>query len=264
MFCSQCGKQISDTAKFCTACGAPVQSPVEKKETISLEKAEDISFEPKKRKRKPTAKKMMKEGQWVTSDVAFCQDGKYRWVYELSLLKNPTFFVLVWKIFFFIILGIFVFITLIDVFSGDMDSERFLDTLKVFGYFIIGMTVISVLGYLLYAAIMGGKYIVMFEMDERGILHKQLPKQATKAKAIGMITVMLGAASGNFGAMSAGLGSQRTSMYSEFARVRKVIPYPHRNLIKVNERFGHNQVYVSNESFDFVLKYITERVPKGQ
>ena len=264
MYCSQCGKPISDTAKFCTACGAPVQTSVEKTETVSLEKAESVPSEPPKRKRKPTAKKMMKEGQWITSDIAFCQDGKYRWVYEMSLLKNPTFFVLVWKIFFFIILGIFVFITLIDLFSGDMDSERFLDTLKAFGCFILGMTVVSVLGYLLYAAVMGGKYIVMFEMDERGILHKQLPKQATKARAIGMITAMLGAASGSFGAVSAGWGAQRTSMYSEFARVRKVIPYSNRNLIKVNERFGHNQVYVSNESFDFVLKYITERVPNSQ
>ena len=45
-------------------------------------------------------------------------------------------------------------------------------------------------------------------------------------------------------------------MYSEFDKVRKVKSYPRRGLIKVNERFSHNQVYVFSEDFDFVNDYI--------
>ena len=35
--------------------------------------------------------------------VTQCEDGKYRWSYAMSLYKNPTIFLLVWKIFFFIL-----------------------------------------------------------------------------------------------------------------------------------------------------------------
>ena len=43
-------------------------------------------------------------------------------------------------------------------------------------------TVLSALGYLLYAAIMGGSYIAEFEMDEKGVTHKQIASQTKNAK----------------------------------------------------------------------------------
>ena len=143
---------------------------------------------------------------------------------------------------------------------GSSFWEHFCQNLRFFGIFLIGMTVLSALGYLLYAAIMGGKYIVLFEMDERGVNHKQLPKQAKKAHKISELTMLAGAAAGNPSVAGIGINSARSEMYSEFKKVRSVKPFPRRDLIKVNERFGKNQVYASKQDFDFVLDYILNHV----
>ena len=96
---------------------------------------------------------------------------------------------------------------------------------------------------------------------ENGILHKQLPRQVKKAQAIGIVTALMGAASGNLTTIGVGLNaSANTEMYSEFAKVRSVKPYPRRNLIKVNQTFGKNQVYADNADFSFVLDYIRSHV----
>ena len=104
---------------------------------------------------------------------------------------------------------------------------------------------------------MGWKYCVIFEMDEKGINHAQIPEQADKARAMGEMTMRLGA--GNPTMEGIGRNSQRTEMYSEFAKVKKVKAYPNKNLIKVNGVLDHNQVYVLKEDFEFVEKYIISR-----
>ena len=103
----------------------------------------DIVIPPDNKAPKSTAEKKMQEGKRISENIFLCEDGKYRWIYEMSLFKNPTVIILVWKIFFFILLGIFAFVMLMDVFSGYMNGERFLETLKILGYFIIGMTVLE-------------------------------------------------------------------------------------------------------------------------
>ena len=198
----------------------------------------------------------MKDNKTLSTRVTLCDDGKYRWTYEMSLLRNPTVFFLIWKIFFFIVLGLFVFLVLIG--SGDIGFwwDGFLDTAKVFGFILIGMSALTAIGYLLYAAIMGGKYIVEFEMDEKGVNHKQTASQAKKAQKLGQATMIAGAAAGSIGTVGAGINAQRVEMYTEFAKVRNVKAYPRRELIKVNESLEHNQVYAAKEDFEFVKNYI--------
>ena len=198
----------------------------------------------------------------LSTRVERCEDGKYRWTYEMSLFKNLTFFFLVWKIFFFIIVGVFAFMMIIDAFEWPAEfSARILETLKIFCWFLIGMTVIVVISYLIYAAVMGGSYIVEFEMDEKGIRHRQIASQAKKAKKIAAATVVAGIAAGRVSTVAAGLNSSRTEMYSDFSRVRKVISCPRKSTIKVNAPFSHNQVYALKEDFDFVKDYIVSHCP---
>lgn len=193
--------------------------------------------------------------------VRLFEDGKYRWVYEMSLFKNPTIFVLILKIFFFIFLGIFALMTIIGAGDGDFWWDGFLGNLKIFGIIFGGMIVLTGISYLIYAAIMGGKYIVEFEMDENGINHKQIEKQAKKARGIGVATAVIGAAAGRPGTVGAGLAATRTEMYSEFAKVRKVKAYPRRGLLKVNNVLNHNQVYAQPEDFEFVRGFIVSHCP---
>lgn len=199
----------------------------------------------------------MKENEMINTRVTLGDDGKYRWTYEMSLFKNPTIFLLIWKIFFFIFLGVFAVVNISDFIKWG--PEKALENLPVLGYLFLGMTAVVGLGYLIYAAIMGGKYIVEFEMDEKGITHKQTASQAKKAKKIGRVTMMAGAASGRIGTVGAGMNAQRTEMYSEFAKVRKVKAYPRRHVIKVKETLEHNQIYAADEDFEFVSNYIVAR-----
>ena len=245
MFCANCGAPLPEGARFCASCGAAV-SPEEK-------------LPAPRQTQKPAPKQFTAPGRSVSENIVLCPDGKYRWVYELNLFTNPTVFVLVWKIFFFIILGIFAFMALLDLIDGDIG--RMAENLPFLLYFLLGMTALVALGYLIYAAVMGGKYCVLFEMDGDGINHKQMPRQAEKAALIADLAVLAGLAAGRITTVGVGLNAQRTEMYSDFAAVRTVKPFPRRNLIKVNERLGHNQVYAAREDFAFVLDYILSHCP---
>ena len=199
----------------------------------------------------------IQEPKRISRNITFHEDGKYRWSYEYSLFKNPTIFILICKIFFFVILGIFVFMTVLFALENDnFFREGFLDILKIFGFILLGAVAVVGLSYLIYAAIMGGKYSVTFEMDDKGVLHKQEPRQAKKARGIGTAAAVTGLATGNFGMVGAGFASQRTDMYSDFSKVKKVKAYPSRNLIKVNATLNHNQVFAADEDFDFVYNFI--------
>ncbi len=201
----------------------------------------------------------MAEGEKVSQNIVLCADGKYRWTYEMSLYRNPAIFLLVWKIFFFIFSAIFACILIADVINWG--TKNIIGFLKFFFYFLIGMTVVIGLGYLIYAVIMGGKYSMLFEMDEDGINHKQMPNQAKKAKAVSSLTVLAGLFSGKVTTVGVGINAARSEMYSDFSKVQKVIADPDTNLIKVNELLSHNQIYTETEDFDFVLKYITSHCP---
>ena len=194
----------------------------------------------------------------ISEHVSLCKDGKYRWIYSMNLLKNPTILLIVWRIFLFMLLGIFAFVF---IFDAKLGLERFLMNLKAFGIALGVMTIVVILGYLLYTAIIGGKYIVEFEMDENGVNHKQVASQAKKAKRIGKTVAGVGAITGNVSMVGTGINSQRTEMYSDFKHVKRVLAFQHFNLIKVNAPLNHNQVYASKEDFDFVKNYILSHCP---
>lgn len=236
-FCEKCGAALREGTKFCDSCGEPAAWTTERVNT-------DAVFGERR----------------ISENITLGPDGKYRWIYEMSLFKNPIVFFLIWKIFFFIVLGIGVFVNLVDIASNGFNSENFLGTLRIFGIVFLAMTGLVAVSYLIYAASMGGKYIVIFEMDECGINHKQLPKQAEKARRLGFTAASAGFAAGRSGAVGAGLAaSARTEMYSEFARVKKIKSYPKRNLIKVSNTLSHNQVYAADVDFAFVEEYIRKR-----
>ncbi|SDG62353.1 hypothetical protein SAMN05216584_1087 [Selenomonas sp. WCT3] len=192
------------------------------------------------------------------------KDGIYRWVYELNLYTNPTIFFLVSKIFLGIGLGLFFFIQVLVMIEDGFQLDQLLDSIVMLAAGLVGILVLVAVGYLVYAFIMGGKYCVLFEMDERGVKHTQLPHQVKKAQVIGVLAVMTGAAAGNLTTMGSGLlAASHTYLYSEFAKVKSMEILRKRNLIKLNEPLNYNQVYVDADNFDFVLNFIQARVGKN-
>lgn len=110
------------------------------------------------------------------------------------------------------------------------------------------------------AIIYKGKYIVLFEMDENEISHTQEPEQFKKAQKLGKITAAVGAGRGSFAAAGAGmLAASKQASISVYSKVRKVKPSRRFHVIKVNELIEKNQIYVTNEDFDFVYNFIKSR-----
>ena len=203
------------------------------------------------------SKQTFENKSYQGKEVRLCSDGKYRWAYEMNLLKNPTIFFTVLKVMMISVGIVWLFGLVIGL--GDMSLDYFLFWTKLTGIMIGIFFVLTILGVLITAAILG-KYVVLFEMDEKEVVHIQMPRQVKKAEVIGFITVLVGAMAKNPTTMGAGLlAASKSRSSSEFANVRRVKAYRKRNLIKVNQLFNKNQVYVANEDFDFVYNYIKSR-----
>lgn len=247
-YCTQCGAKLNDSDRFCPSCGAEIpdrEASVPEADSGRKESPEPIT-DPGPNPKKPG------------ENVVLCPDGKYRWMSEVHLLKDWSFFFLVWRIFFFIVSGIFVFMMILDLFE-DGFSEGLWSTFKIYLYFLIGMTALVFIGYFIYAAVMGFRYCVVFEMNDKGVLHKQMPKQAKRAEIISMLTLLAGLASRSISTAAVGLNSARSESYTEFSRVRKLKSSRTTGKIRLKEGLSSNEVYVSKEDFAFVLDYISAR-----
>ena len=254
MYCKNCLKEIPDDASFCAYCGARLGALYEGEQTV---------YEGEKTIRDgapgPSGGSALKGDKRISEHMTLGSDGAYRWVYKMNLFKDPTVFLTVYKIFFFIVLGLFLFVFLLDAFDSGFDPELIVGELRMFGLIWVVVTALVVISYLIYCLIMRGRYVVEFEMDENGITHRQIPSQAKKAKVIGNAAAVTGILAGKPAGIGAGIAASRTEMYSSYASVKKVKAYPRRDLIKVNGTLDHNQIYAYKEDFGFVKEYIVSR-----
>ncbi|MBR2244030.1 MAG: hypothetical protein IJ888_04785 [Prevotella sp.] len=193
----------------------------------------------------------------VNEHVRLYPDGKYRWVYEVNMLTNYSILFDVWKVL-GISMGILVLLfVVIAVFDGDWDVDMLIGMASTLGIVALVMLVLGLIGYFVYAAISGWKYAVLFIMDEKEVVHQQMPNTVKKGQLIGALTILAGLASGRPGAVGIGvLAQSRLSMTSTLAHVERLISCRKMNLIKVNERFEKNRVYVNTEDFDFVYDFL--------
>ena len=252
MFCSNCGAQIDDQARFCENCGAPAGNS-----QMHTEAAADAQTQAV-----PPADAEVQE-QHVTENIRLCPDGMYRWVYEFRMMKNPSVLFTIWKIFGGILGGVWVLETVLMLFDG-FDAEVFLHNTFAIAIFALVFFVLGVISYVIVAAMNGWKYIVLFEMNEEGVTHTQMQKQFEKAQAIGWLTEMAGLLTGNLTTAGIGINTAiHNSLHSEFAKVKNIRVRRGRHTIYVNELLNKNQIYAEPADFDFVLNYISARIPSG-
>ena len=195
------------------------------------------------------------------------EQGTYRWVYEFNLLTNPTILLTVLKLLIGIVvcLGVFMLLLLLpDLMRGSAGAGDVASTLRMTGLLALLFIALTTVGYALYAFMNGGKYCVVFTMDEQGVTHQQLPRQLEKAQEVGGLNVLAGLASGNFSQMGLGiLSSTHDSTTSTFASVTSIRGSRTLRVIKVNEPLAKNQVYVEPEDYDFVFNYIVDHCPNA-
>lgn len=196
---------------------------------------------------------------YKSKNITMCPDGKYRWVYELDMYKSSAIIKEVWRVFLISVMIVAAFVFAMNIRdNGLMETLQFVvqTAAILLGIFLV----LSIIGYLIFAFMIGGKYCVVFEMDEEGINHKQHQKHVKKAELIGAITALAGMAGGNLSTVGTGvLAAARTSMLTYFDDVKELEILPKEHLIRVNETLSRNQVYAEDEDFAFVASYIQAR-----
>lgn len=206
------------------------------------------------------------KGEKVTENIWLCPDGVYRWTYEFDMRRNPMILFTVLKVMAIAWSVVYLFTLAIDLFGGNIHSlGDFWDSSKLFVILAGIVLVLSLVSYVILAALYGWKYQVLFEMTDTSVTHIQMPKQFKKAEAIGWLTMLAGIAAKKPYMVGLGLNvAAKNSSTSEFKNVETVKVRRKRNTIHVNQLLDKNQVYAEDADFDFVEKFITERCTKAK
>lgn len=244
MFCSNCGNQIPDGSKFCNRCGASVGSAPE---------APGAQETPLTGAGTPETPDILER---PTPNIQLCSDGVYRWFYSFDMLKNPTLLFTILNAMALTIAILFLGVGIIDLIVGNDFPFSF----KIMFFILLGALFMGLLAYGILALLWGGSYLVTFEMDEKGVLHKQLPRQAKKVQNAALVGLLMANSIGQVSAAAAAL--QSGEKYSSFSSLRTVKVWRRRDTIKLNALLDRNQVYALPEDYDFVMDYILAHVPE--
>ena len=181
-------------------------------------------------------------------------DGKYRWVCEMPMMNSFFLLFEVWRVFGITALIVGVFMAVLAIISGDSIQDFGMSLLvicAVCGVFLL----ISIPAYWIVTKANNGKYTVLFEMDGHGVDHIQI--KTDKARALDVLTMFAGQAAHRPSVIGAGMiQAAGGSLYSSFADVRSIQAVPEKNLIRLNGRLKHNQIYAEDEIFDEVYDFI--------
>ena len=218
MFCQNCGSAIIEGSALCENCGAPIVG------------SRPVAGNAPVRQEPPR----LEQPEQVTPNICPYPDSFYRWVYEYSMLKNPTILFTIWKVLGTAFGAVYLFIIIITLTQTHLDRvEGILSTTKVFVILALVFAAISVVAYLTVVSQYGWKYLVLFEMNEDEVRHIQMESQFKKAQALGWLTAM---AAGSYSVMGAGLlAATRDRAVSVFGNVTSVRIDRRRQVIKVNQ-----------------------------
>lgn len=205
----------------------------------------------------------MNDNQPVNSGLVMGEDGTLRWAYEMNMWKNPTLVITIWKVLLLAALAPALLIFFLNL--GDGFGSAILVFAKIMSIVAGIVTGLMLLAYALVATVNGGKYCVIFEMDDKSVKHIQMQKQFKKNQVLSMIAILAGVMTGNIQATAAGIlaGSNR-SLLSSFEKVRSITVNEKRHVIYVNEKWSHNQVYADSADFTFIRNTIISRCKKAK
>jgi hypothetical protein len=252
--CPACAQPVPADSRYCEHCGAAVTASVpgsvpNPAPAVQPAHATAATADPEDAYARAT--------RLVSPGITLGVDGVMRWVFELNMWKNPTLVITIWKLLLLAALVPALLVGLLRWVDGDGLAAALATFLQVGGLVAAVVTVLMLLAYPLVALLNGGRYCVIFEMDQRGIRHIHMQRQFRRSQALAALTVLAGAVAGNAQTAGAGLlAGARRSLYTAFRDVRRIEPHPGRQVIHLATRLTRNQVYAAPEDFDFVLHHI--------
>ena len=139
----------------------------------------------------------MQKEEKETNRVTLYPDGKYRWVYEVSMMKNPSILIDIFKVLGISLGIVWLFTVLLDIFDDDLSLEKLWNLTLVFLGLMLAFVVIGLIAYTILAWSYGWKYVVIFTMDKKELVHQQMPHQVKKAQVLGALAAIVGGATAN-------------------------------------------------------------------
>ncbi len=251
MFCKNCGNQLNDGARFCPSCGAPANGTPTPQMTPPM--SAPPAFGP------PEPDTQEAGGPALPPGIERLEDGTLCWTYFQSLWSNPTILYTLLKV-----MGVAVLIVMLLIGGIGLmeDSFEVSEILMIGGGLAVGMAVLSLIGYAVYAAISGGEYGMLFFMNDAIIVHMAMPKEAKRGDHINSAAVLVGMLTGNLTLTGMGMANYgRNALESKFAEVKSITQDRAHDLIKVRSGFEFNQIYASPAQYDFVLSHIANHCP---
>ena len=203
--------------------------------------------------------------QQVSKGVIKDSSGVFRWAYEMNMWKNPTLVITAWKVMFLAALFPALLMFILALVDGDGIIAALDVFIRVLGLVFAVVTGLLLLAYPLVAFINGGKYCVVFEMDDYRVKHIQMQKQFNKSQVLSMIVVLAGALAKSPQTSGAGLlAGAKQSLLSNFDQVKTIVVKEKRNVIYLNESLTRNQVYADAADFSFIRDHIISRCKKAR
>lgn len=184
------------------------------------------------------------------------EDGTYDWIYCMKMLQNLSIMKFVMKIIALIYALIVITMLVLTRGSGDI-----LWLLGILGLVFVAVIVIVLFSFWLINKLFHGSYMLIYEMNDKGLTFSQTTDQAQITSTIAAASAAVSAAGGNAGGVISGTGmAMRPNSYNaEFLKVRSVKGKRKENLIWVNTFLQYLMVYVPDGTYDFVWTFITER-----
>ena len=208
---------------------------------------------------------MKQQDSTIGERVKLYPDGKYRWIYEVPMLTNPSILIDVYRVLAFSLSLVWLFnVTLIGC-EGDLTLKGLWDTTWGFLLILLFLFLLGYIAYFIVAWYYGWKYVVLFTMDEKEVVHQQMPRQVRKATVIGALTSLMGLVAGKPGVIGSGiLAASHTKTTSRLADVAHLVPRRRLHLIKVNQLLNKNRIFVPDEDFDFVYQFLCQHCTKAK
>lgn len=199
------------------------------------------------------------------SRVTLSKDGVYRWAYDLDLLKDRKILYFIFRLLGYIFLAEAVIVIAANFGAVIRDVSELWHALRVFVLLWLFMDLLAVIAYFIYAKMIGGHYRMIFEMDERGLKHTQLPENKEGADMLMDLEMLIASGSPDpFLALSGMLAKNHVSLYTSFARVKKIRTDRRDGFIQLNAPLSKNMLWVCPEDYPMVEAFIRERVPNKE